>query len=156
MLKFPGPSKAALSEFRAQGYQQALRRGGIELNPAYTITGDFSFAAGARAVTNLLSLPEPPTAIFCHSDVMAIGAMQQAKRLGLRVPQDISIVGFDDIQFAEFCDPPLTTVSQPRYEIGRQAMLMLLELLKGKEVQAGSRLLDAKLVIRESAAPPLR
>ena len=87
---------------------------------------------------------------------MAIGAMQQAKRLGLRVPHDISIVGFDDIQFAEYCDPPLTTVSQPRYEIGRQAMIMLLELLKGKDVQAGSRLLDAKLVIRESAAPPSR
>ncbi len=154
IAQISGPDQAALCQFRSQGYQQALRRGGIELNPAYTVKGDFSFAAGARAVTALLSLPEPPTALFCHSDVMAIGAMQQAKRLGLRVPQDLSIVGFDDIQFAEYCDPPLTTVSQPRYEIGRQAMLMLLELLKGKDVRAGSRLLDAKLVIRESAAPP--
>ncbi len=128
----------------------------MTIDNGFTYVGDFSFAAGARAMTQLLSLPEPPTAVFCHNDVMAIGAMQQAKRLGMRVPQDISIVGFDDIQFAEYCDPPLTTVSQPRYEIGRQAMLMLLELLKGKDVRAGSRLLDTQLVIRESVAPPTR
>lgn len=85
---------------------------------------------------------------------MAIGAIQEAKKLGLRVPQDLSIVGFDDIQFAQYCDPPLTTISQPRYEIGRQAMLMMLDLLKGNDVQAGSRLLEAKLVVRGSTAPP--
>ena len=79
---------------------------------------------------------------------------QEAKKLGLRVPQDLSIVGFDDIQFAQYCDPPLTTISQPRYEIGRQAMLMMLDLLKGNDVQAGSRLLEAKLVVRGSTAPP--
>ncbi|WP_256388328.1 MULTISPECIES: DNA-binding transcriptional regulator CytR [unclassified Salinivibrio] len=151
-----GATHTALTQFRTQGYQQALRRAGITVNPAYSVTGDFSFASGARAMTSLLSLPEPPTAVFCHCDVMAVGAMQQAKRLGMRVPQDISIVGFDDIQFAEYCDPPLTTVSQPRYDIGRQAMLMLLSILRGRDVNAGSRLLDAKLVIRESVAPPSR
>ncbi|MDO6706249.1 MULTISPECIES: DNA-binding transcriptional regulator CytR [unclassified Photobacterium] len=154
IAQITGPDSAMLCQFRAQGYQQALRRAGIELNPAYTVKSDFTFAGGARAVTTLLSLPEPPTALLCHNDVMAIGAMQQAKRLGIKVPQDLSIVGFDDIQFAEYCDPPLTTVSQPRYEIGRQSMLMLLEILQGKDISAGSRLLDAKLVIRESAAPP--
>ncbi len=145
-----GANNASLSQFRKQGYQQALRRADITLNPAYTVQGDLSFEGGARAVNALLSLPEPPTALFCHSDMMAIGAMQQAKRLGFRIPQDLSIVGFDDIQFAEYCDPPLTTVSQPRYQIGYQAMNMLLDQLKGKEIPAGSRLLDAKLVIRES------
>ncbi|WP_274533568.1 DNA-binding transcriptional regulator CytR [Salinivibrio sp. MA607] len=151
-----GVPETALTQFRSQGYQQALHRAGITINPAYSVVGDFSFASGARAITNLLSLPEPPTAVFCHCDVMAVGAMQQAKRLGMRVPQDISIVGFDDIQFAEYCEPPLTTVSQPRYDIGRQAMLMLLNTLQGREVTPGSRLLDAKLVIRESVAPPSR
>jgi len=102
----------------------------------------------------LMSLPDAPTAIFCHNDTMAIGAIQEAKRLGLRVPRDLSIVGFDDIQFSQYCDPPLTTISQPRYEIGRQAMLMMLELLRGHDVQAGSRLLETQLVVRESAAPP--
>ena len=82
--------------------------------------------------------------------------MVQAKRLGFRVPQDVSFIGFDDIQFAEYCEPALTTVAQPRYDIGRQAMLLLLKALKGNEVQAGSRLLEAKLVVRESVAPPSR
>lgn len=154
VAEISGPESAALCSFRHQGYQQALRRAGITMNPTYCVSGDFSFAAGAKLVKQLLALPEPPTAIFCHNDTMAIGAIQQAKRLGLRVPQDLSVVGFDDIQFAEYSDPPLTTISQPRYEIGRQAMLMMLELLRGHDVQAGSRLLETKLVIRESAAPP--
>ncbi|MDF5457293.1 substrate-binding domain-containing protein, partial [Vibrio parahaemolyticus] len=93
---------------------------------------------------------------FCHCDTMAIGAIQEAKKLGLRVPQDLSVVGFDDINFAQYCDPPLTTISQPRYEIGRQAMLMMLEMLKGHDVHSGSRLLETNLVIRGSAAPPQR
>lgn len=151
-----GDPNSALTKFRVQGYQQALRRAGIAVNPAYTVAGEHSFATGARAMTALLSLPNPPTAVFCHSDVMAIGAMRQAKRLGFRIPKDISIIGFDNIQFAEVCDPALTTVSQPRYEIGRQAMLVLLNILKGNEVRAGSRLLDATLVVRESVAPPSR
>nr|WP_086937771.1 DNA-binding transcriptional regulator CytR [Thaumasiovibrio occultus] len=154
IAQITGPEDASLCEFRTQGYQQALRRAGVPINPAYTVKSDFSFASGARAVTTLLSLPEPPTAIFCHNDRTAIGAIQQAKRLGVRVPQELSIIGFDDIEFSEYCNPPLTTVSQPRYEIGRQAMIMLLEILKGNHVQAGSRLLEAKLVIRESVAPP--
>ncbi|MGF1752607.1 DNA-binding transcriptional regulator CytR [Vibrio makurazakiensis] len=149
-----GPKTAALCQFRQQGYQQALRRAGITMNPTFSTIGDFSFEAGAKAIRQLLALPEPPTAIFCHNDTMAIGAIQEAKKLGLRVPQDLSVVGFDDIQFAQYCDPPLTTISQPRYEIGRQAMLMMLDVLKGHEVQAGSRLLETELIIRGSTAPP--
>ena len=154
IAQISGPTSATLCQFRQQGYQQALRRAGVTMNPAYSTVGDFTFEAGAQAVRQLLALPEQPTAIFCHNDAMAIGAIQEAKKLGLRVPQDLSIVGFDDIQFAQYCDPPLTTISQPRYEIGRQAMLMMLDLLKGNDVQAGSRLLEAKLVVRGSTAPP--
>ena len=154
IAQISGPDKAALCQFRHQGYQQALRRAGITMNTAFCTTSDFSFEGGAKALRKLLSLPEQPTAIFCHNDMMAIGAIQEAKRLGLRIPQDLSVVGFDDIQFSQYCDPPLTTVSQPRYEIGRQVMLMMLELLKGRDVRAGSRLLETKLVIRNSAAPP--
>ncbi|OBT24042.1 DNA-binding transcriptional regulator CytR [Vibrio splendidus] len=154
IAQISGPTTATLCKFRQQGYQQALRRAGVSMNPAYSTVGDFTFEAGAQAVRQLLALPEQPTAIFCHNDAMAIGAIQEVKKLGLRVPQDLSIVGFDDIQFAQYCDPPLTTISQPRYEIGRQAMLMMLDLLKGNDVQAGSRLLEAKLVVRGSTAPP--
>ncbi|SHF62506.1 DNA-binding transcriptional regulator CytR [Vibrio gazogenes] len=149
-----GPDSAALCHFRHQGYMQALRRAGITMNPAYHYKGDFSFEAGVKAIRLLLGLSEPPGAVFCHNDMMAIGAIQEAKRLGVRVPQDLSVVGFDDINFAQYCDPPLTTVSQPRYEIGRQAMLMMLEVLRGHDVRAGSRLLETKLVIRESVAAP--
>ena len=154
IAQISGPTSATLCQFRQQGYQQALRRAGVTMNPAYSTIGDFTFEAGAQAVRQLLALPEQPTAIFCHNDAMAIGAIQEAKKLGLRVPHDLSIVGFDDIQFAQYCDPPLTTISQPRYEIGRQAMLMMLDMLKGNDVQAGSRLLEAKLVVRGSTAPP--
>lgn len=151
-----GAPNSALTKFRVQGYQQALRRVGISVNPAYTVAGDHSFNSGARAITSLLSLPNPPTAVFCHSDVMAIGAIRQAKKLGFRVPRDISIIGFDNIQLAEICEPALTTISQPRYEIGRQSMSELLSILNGNEVRSGSRLLEASLVIRESVSPPSR
>ncbi|USD65480.1 DNA-binding transcriptional regulator CytR [Vibrio sp. SCSIO 43136] len=154
VAQLKGPENTQLCHFRNQGYQQALRRAGITMNPDYQVEGDFSFESGEAAAAQLLSLPEPPTAVFCHNDVMAIGAIQKAKQMGKKVPEEISFVGFDDIQFAQYCDPPLTTISQPRYEIGRQAMLMLLEILKGRDVRAGSRLLDTKLVVRKSACPP--
>lgn len=154
VAELSGPESSSLCQFRHQGYQQALRRAGIAMNNAYIHYGNFTFEAGATAITQLLSLSSPPTAVFCHNDIMAIGATQKAKQMGFRVPQDISIMGFDDIEFSQYCDPPLTTISQPRYEIGRQSMLMLLELLKGNDVRSGSRLLESSLVVRESTAPP--
>lgn len=154
VAELSGPESSSLCQFRHQGYQQALRRAGIAMNNTYIHYGNFTFEAGAAAITQLLTLPSPPTAVFCHNDIMAIGATQKAKQMGFRVPQDISIMGFDDIEFSQYCDPPLTTISQPRYEIGRQSMLMLLELLKGNDVRSGSRLLESSLVVRKSTAPP--
>lgn len=127
-----------------------MYRRGITVDPHYIARGDFTFAAGGEALERLLSLPKPPTAVFCHSDVMALGALSYAKRRGLKVPHDLSIIGFDNISLAEFCDPPLTTVAQPRFDIGREAMLLLLEQLQGHTVSSGSRLLDCELVIRGS------
>ena len=118
--------------------------------------GDFTYEAGAQAMLALMSLPQPPTAIFCHSDAMAIRALSQAKRMGLRVPDDVSLVGFDDIKLAQYCDPPLTTVSQPRYQIGREAMLLLLEQLHSRSVVSGSRLLDSEFIVRGSTSAPKR
>lgn len=79
---------------------------------------------------------------------MALGALSWAKRNGLKVPDDLSIIGFDNIALAEFCDPPLTTVSQPRFDIGREAMLLLLEQMQGHNVSSGSRLMDCELILR--------
>jgi len=147
-----GPEEMPLCHYRLQGYVQALRRSGIIVDPHYIARGDFTYEAGANALEQLLSLPVPPTAVFCHSDVMALGALSQAKRMGLQVPRDLSIMGFDNISLSEFCDPPLTTVAQPRFDIGREAMLLLLDQLQGHTVNSGSRLLDCELIVRGSTA----
>ena len=145
-----GPEEMPLCHYRLQGYVQALRRTGAIVDPHYIARGDFTFEAGGQALEKLLALPQPPTAVFCHSDVMALGALSHAKRRGLRVPKDLSIIGFDNISLSEFCDPPLSTVSQPRYQIGREAMLLLLDQLQGQTVSSGSRLLDCELIVRGS------
>ncbi|EGV1225696.1 DNA-binding transcriptional regulator CytR [Salmonella enterica] len=145
-----GPEDMPLCHYRLQGYVQALRRSGIVVDPHYIARGDFTFEAGANALKQLLEQPLPPTAVFCHSDVMAPGALSWAKRQGLKVPDDLSIIGFDNIALAEFCDPPLTTVAQPRFDIGREAMLLLLDQMQGQNVSSGSRLMDCELIIRGS------
>jgi LacI family repressor for deo operon, udp, cdd, tsx, nupC, and nupG len=145
-----GPEEMPQCHYRLQGYIQALRRNGLNVDPHYITRGDFSFEAGARAMGQLLDLPQPPEAVFCHSDIMALGALSLIKRRQLRVPQDISLIGFDDIALTQYCDPPLTTVAQPRFEIGQQSMLLLLEQLQGHSINNGSRLLDCQLVVRES------
>lgn len=145
-----GPEEMTQCHYRLQGYIQSLRRNGLNVDPHYITRGDFSFEAGARAMEQLLDLPQPPEAVFCHSDVMALGALSLIKRRHLRVPHDISLIGFDDIALAQYCDPPLTTVAQPRFEIGQQSMLLLIEQLQGHSVNIGSRLLECKLMVRES------
>ena len=150
-----GPQDMPLCHYRLQGYIQALRRNGITLDPHYIVRGDFTFDAGSRALKQLMALPKPPDALFCHSDIMALGAMAQAKLMGLRVPKDLSLIGFDDIELSRYSDPQLTTVAQPRFSIGREAMNLLLEQLQGKPVNSGSRLLDFELKIRGSTAPAL-
>ncbi|MFH8132677.1 DNA-binding transcriptional regulator CytR [Pantoea osteomyelitidis] len=151
-----GPEEMPLCQYRLQGYIQALRRNGITVDPTCIVRGDFSFEAGVNALKQLMSLPQPPRALFCHSDIMALGAMSQARAMGMRIPQDLSIVGFDDIELSRYCDPPLTTVAQPRYAIGREAMLLLLEQLQGRRVNNGSRLLDFELKVRHSTTFPHR
>ncbi|WP_404802332.1 DNA-binding transcriptional regulator CytR [Brenneria izbisi] len=147
-----GPENMPLSQYRLQGYVQALRRSGISIDNQYIIRGDFTYETGLNGLITLMKHPLPPSAIFCHSDIMALGVLSQAKKMGLDIPRDISVVGFDDIEQAKYCWPPLTTVAQPRYQIGREAMLLLLEQLHGHTVHSGSRLLASTLVIRESSA----
>ncbi|EPC3784239.1 DNA-binding transcriptional regulator CytR [Citrobacter farmeri] len=143
-----GPEEMPLCHYCLQGYVQALRRCGVTVDPHYIARGDFTFEAGGNALRQLFELPQPPTAVFCHSDVMALGALSWAKRQGINVPDDLSIIGFDNIALAEFCDPPLTTVAQPRFEIGREAMLLLLDQIHGQNVNSGSRLMDCELILR--------
>lgn len=115
---------------RHDGYQQALRARGLDPDPALTVRSGWGGEAAAEAMATLLSLAEPPTAVFAHSDEVALGAIRTIRRSGLRVPQDISVIGIDDHPFAALTD--LTTIDQPVTAIAGRAVELLLELLSGE------------------------
>jgi LacI family repressor for deo operon, udp, cdd, tsx, nupC, and nupG len=118
------------------------------------MNGDFSIESGSVAAERLLGRKDAPTAIFCFNDEMAMGAMQTARLRGLRIPHDLSVVGFDDIRFARYFDPPLTTVAQPMREIGAGTVRLLLEILRDHDRTPESITLPHTLVVRSSTAPP--
>jgi LacI family repressor for deo operon, udp, cdd, tsx, nupC, and nupG len=149
-----GPPANILTGERLQGYKDALTAAGIVTDAALIAHGDFSFASGRAAMRRLLSLPQPPTAVFCSNDEMAIGAMRAAREAGIAVPADLSLVGFDDIPFAGFCDPALTTLLQPRRDLGRRAAGLLLNALAGRQAPRGAVILPHELVLRETTAAP--
>lgn len=145
-----GPEDSPLTLERLAGYQEALTQAGIALDPGLLHEGDFTLAAGAAAARALLALPDRPTALFCCSDEMAIGALQILQRSGLRVPEDISLAGFDDIAFAAYTEPPLTTIAQPAEAFGQRAVAMLLEVLNGGTPAAREVVLPFELKVRGS------
>jgi LacI family transcriptional regulator, repressor for deo operon, udp, cdd, tsx, nupC, and nupG len=146
-----GPADSQSSSNRLHAYQRTLATHGIEFDAGLVAPGDGRAEGGRVGASLLFSSPRPPTAIFCYNDMTAIGAIAAAKKRGLNVPDDVSIVGFDDIPFAEYVDPPLTTVRQRKYEMGRLAMDMVLDLLNGN-APAAKVFLKGELVIRESCA----
>ncbi len=149
-----GPADLTLCQYRVQGFIQALRRHGIPAGEHMVYRGDISFQTGAAGLNALISQTNPPTAIFCHSDIIAFGALSQARKIGLSVPNDLSLIGFDDITLANYCDPPLTTVAQPSFQIGREATLLLLQQVRQHQMTNTSLLLDSKLIVRGSTAAP--
>jgi LacI family transcriptional regulator len=139
---------------RRSGYEQALAQAGIELDPSLVVEGDFEEASGAQAVDALLGARLEFTALFAANDQMAMGAMAALTRYGLRVPADVSVVGFDDLRFAAFLAPPLTTVRQPALQIGLAAAQAAARLLAGEPPRLPS--FATELVLRQSTAPPRR
>jgi DNA-binding LacI/PurR family transcriptional regulator len=137
---------------RFAGYRQALEAAGIAFDAALVAHGDGGPESGEAAMAQLLELPELPTAVFCYNDMEAFGALRAARARGLRVPADISLVGFDDLYLASYVDPPLTTVRQPKQEMGRQAVETLFELLAGRK--PSSVVKPCELIVRASTAPP--
>lgn len=135
---------------RLRGWYDGLVRAGITPPAAWVVEGDLTEAAGETAVERLLALPEPPTAIFAASDLMAAGVVKAARRRGLRVPEDLAVVGFDDTTMAEWLSPPLTTVQQPILDLGRQAAQMLLEVVEGRSSAPKGVLVLPRLVVRRS------
>ncbi len=147
------PNNVNSSQARMNGYRAALESRGIAFDPALVAEGDGRPAAAMHAVEHLFARGVRPTAIFCYNDMTAIGAMRALKQMGLRVPEDISIVGYDDIPIVEYLNPPLTTIRQRKYDMGCMAMDMLLRLLNGAtDVQDIT--IEPTLVIRESASEP--
>ncbi|WP_163543627.1 LacI family DNA-binding transcriptional regulator [Occultella kanbiaonis] len=148
-----GPPDVLCSRARVDGYRTAHDEVGIALDPTLTRYGDFSVDGGYRYGMELLSLPGRPTAIFAGSDMQALGVLRAADELGLRVPEDVSVVGYDNLPLAEWVVPQLTTVNQPLYDMGATATRMLLGIARG-EAPINRRLdLAAELVVRRSTAP---
>jgi DNA-binding LacI/PurR family transcriptional regulator len=145
-----GPVSEWDSVERQQGYVQTLQAAGVVVDSALMIRGDNLPAGGFQAMHQLLALPTPPSAIFCYNDVTALGAMRAAYSAGKSVPQDISIVGFDDISLAAYFEPPLTTVAQAKLEMGEKAVQMVLDLLAGQPVMEKS-VLPSRLIVRASS-----
>ena len=149
-----GPPGWVATEERREGYHAALEAVGIPLDPKLELEADFDFAPGAEAAAQLLGLPEPPSAIFAFNDSIAIGALRAARERGLRVPDDLSILGFDDVKYAGIAVPPLTTVRQPLADMGRTAVNLLIRLLERQSFETMHIELPTRLVVRESTAPP--
>jgi LacI family transcriptional regulator len=149
-----GPPGWVATEDRLAGYHAALAAAGISPDPELEVASDFEFAPGAEAAGVLLALPEPPSAIFAFNDAIALGAMRAARQRGLRLPEDLSIVGFDDIKYATVATPTLTTVRQPLHEMGRTGISLLLRLLDGRRSETQHIELATRLVVRESTASP--
>ena len=149
-----GPSSVECSEARLSGYASALRRAGIPLEESLVTHGAFDYQAGIAAGQGLLDLPDPPTAVFAASDEIALGVMEGARRRGIRVPQDLSIVGFDDTFLATRATPPLTTVAQPLVEMGQVAVRSLAQVIASDRVGTSHIELATRLVVRSSTSPP--
>jgi LacI family repressor for deo operon, udp, cdd, tsx, nupC, and nupG len=147
-----GPRSSPLTLDRVAGYEDALRQAGLAVDPSLICHGDFTLSAGYDGAGTMLALAERPSALFCENDEMAIGALKRIKASGLRVPEDISLVGFDDIPFAAYCDPPLTTISQPAETFGRRAVEMLIALIEKKPIAERRVVLPFELTVRGSTA----
>ena len=149
-----GPLPQVMSARRRAGYRAAMAAAGLPVPDGYEQRGDYLLRGGQEACRRLFALPEPPTAVFAANDEMAFGAIHELRRLGKEVPGDVSVVGFDDIYLSEAFYPPLTTVSQPRAEIGRAAMTLLLAILAGTDRPGSPVLMPTTLKIRETTAAP--
>ncbi|GAA1698690.1 LacI family DNA-binding transcriptional regulator [Nonomuraea maheshkhaliensis] len=148
-----GPAAAACNQARLHGYRAAMEAEGAPVLPGYVRSSHFRYHDGVAGGAAVLDLPRAPTAIFAGSDEMAVGIMEAARARGLRIPEDLSIVGFDDTQIAQVTSPPLTTVRQPLREMGGVALRTALRLAAGERIDSHHVELATELVVRGSTAP---
>ncbi|MGX4735951.1 substrate-binding domain-containing protein [Kitasatospora griseola] len=149
-----GPSGMMCSRARVDGYRTALETARLPVDPELIHEGDFHHEAGYAAARALLTRDDRPIAIFAGNDLQALGVYEAARELGLRVPQDLSVVGFDDLPLARWVGPPLTTVRQPLVEMAETGARLAVELGRGEHPAATRVDLATSLVVRASTAPP--
>lgn len=143
-----GPLNMAVGQDRLEGYRQALRGRHLPVEEALIVEGDFTEAGGMAAMRRLLALEDPPTAVFTASDTMAIGALKVIREAGWRVPQDITVVGFDDLPQVAYLDPPLTTVRQPIAQLGEMAVHLLVDAITYGVRHPQRVVLPVELIVR--------
>ncbi len=153
-IAYIGPPGRASSVRRCTGYQRAMEQAGMAPDDDMVAIAGEEANGGELGAFRLLARRPAPTALFCYDDMTALGALRAVRALNRRVPLDVSVVGFDDIPLAGYLDPPLTTVRQPMYEMGRQAMHTLLTLLRGQSAPSAITMSGELVVRRSSAAPP--
>ncbi|NLE43654.1 MAG: LacI family transcriptional regulator [Chloroflexi bacterium] len=144
-----GPAGTQSSRDRLEGLKRAMQECGREVSPAWIVPGDGRPEGGERSADQILRADTRPTAILCYNDMTAIGALRTLRSAGVRIPQDISVMGYDDIRFAAYVEPPLTTISQPKYTLGQRAFLLALNLVDHQDELADSILIP-ELVVRDS------
>ncbi|MFV8817568.1 LacI family DNA-binding transcriptional regulator [Haliea sp. E17] len=149
-----GPKDFSLCKERLKGFRREMRRAGLSAPSSHIQYGEFKLASGYSEAKSVLQCSPRPTALFCANDEIAMGAMKALREAGLRVPRDISIIGFDDLDIAGYCATPLTTILQPRRKMGGSAMELMLGLLGGDTSVNTSITLPHQLIIRESTAAP--
>ena len=151
-----GPADYLCSRARVDGYRSALERAGRTLDETMVRNGDFHHEGGFRCGGELLDLAEPPTAIFAGSDQQALGVYEAARQRGLRIPEDLSVVGFDDLPTARWVSPPLTTIRQPLADMGRMGAEMLGSLIDGVALRSKRVELATELIVRQESTARLR
>jgi LacI family transcriptional regulator len=145
-----GREKLKSAQQRLRGYKEGLEKSNIPLDPALIRPGDYRRKTGHLQAKELLSLPTPPTAIFAANDESAIGTIEAAREAGLRVPEDLSVAGFDDIPGATYITPALTTIRQPMENMGYEATRILINLINGESLVNRSHEVSTELIIRDS------
>jgi LacI family transcriptional regulator len=148
-----GGSELTPSAERLTGYCEVLESNDLPYDDSLVIRGDFQYESGYEATQQLMNLDSPPSAVFACNDLMAVGCMSAATELGLPVPEALSVVGFDDVRLASYTNPPLTTICQPKHEIGVMAIEMLLDRMRDPDGPARFRRFDTELFVRQSTAP---
>jgi LacI family transcriptional regulator, repressor for deo operon, udp, cdd, tsx, nupC, and nupG len=147
-----GPLSGVLGQDRLKGFYQAMAQYNLTVEPILVQEGDFSYESGFNMMMKFLALNHPPTAVFAANDEMAFGAIKAAKSKGVSVPDDISVMGFDDIKFSSVFEPTLTTIAQPAFEIGTKAMELLIRLMNREEIEKSQYILEDQLIIRDSCS----